>query len=195
MDKLINAINFACVAHRNQRRKDEAKTPYINHPVEVMTFLCNSDVTDVDTLCAAVLHDTIEDVGVTYEQLRELFGENVANIVRECSDNKSLPKEVRKQDQIIHARHASVAAKLVKAADKLSNLSGLDTNPPTKWTPEEIEGYFCWSYAVWKELAGHNAILDEKLLFLFKKRHLTGLSEDELNDRLLAYYANIKMSE
>ncbi|XWV25546.1 putative guanosine-3' 5'-bis(diphosphate) 3'-pyrophosphohydrolase MESH1 [Tupanvirus deep ocean] len=195
MNKLINAINFATIAHRNQRRKDEAKTPYINHPIEVMTFLSNAGVTDVDTLCAAVLHDTIEDVGVTHAQLCELFGENVANIVRECSDNKSLPKEVRKQEQIIHARHASLAAKLVKAADKLSNLSGLDTNPPTKWTKEEIEGYFCWSYAVWRETAGHNSVLDEKLLSLFKKRQLTELSEDELQYRLVAYYTHIKMSE
>src|ERR1700722_16560552 len=98
MNKLVSAINFAAIAHRSQRRKDEAKTPYINHPIEVMTFLSDAGITDVDTLCAAVLHDTIEDTGVTYEELCNLFDENVANIVRECSDNKSLPKEVRKKE-------------------------------------------------------------------------------------------------
>ena len=195
MEKLIDAINFAAIAHRNQRRKDEAKTPYINHPIEVMSILSNAGITDVDTLCAAVLHDTIEDVGVTYEQIYELFGENVANIVRQCSDDKSLPKEVRKQEQIIHAEHAMISTKLVKAADKLSNLSGLDSNPPSAWSKQEIEGYFTWAYVCCQKLAGHNFIIDAQLWTLFQMRGLTDLSDNELHERLQDYYSNIKMSE
>ena len=195
MHKLIRAINFSAVAHRNQRRKDEAKTPYINHPIEVMSMLSVAGVTDIDTLCAAVLHDTIEDTGVTYEQLDNEFGKAVADIVAECSDNKSLPKEVRKQEQIQHALHASVSAKLVKAGDKLSNLSGLDKTPPSKWSTDEINGYFTWSYAVWLNIRGCNEHLDEQLERLFANRGLTNLSRDEMNNRLAKYYTNIKESE
>ncbi len=191
MSKLVNAINFAAVAHRNQRRKDVHATPYINHPIEVMYFLSNAGVTDEDTLCAAVLHDAIEDVGVTYEQLVDNFGENVANIVRECTDNKALPKVVRKQQQIEHAKHISVSAKMIKAADKLSNISDLDTSPPTQWSTEEIDGYFTWCYAVWQQLAGYNDILDAKLLAIFEKKNLTKLTTEEFDKRLAAYYSKI----
>jgi guanosine-3',5'-bis(diphosphate) 3'-pyrophosphohydrolase len=195
MDKLIRAINFSAIAHRNQRRKNQDKTPYINHPIEVMCQLSNGGVTDIDTLCAAVLHDTIEDTGVTYKQLCDEFGESVSRIVQECSDNKSLAKEVRKQEQIIHARHVSFAAKIVKASDKLSNLSDLDITPPSGWSKEEINGYFDWSYAVWLEVMGCNKYLDDKLVCLFEKRGLLNISKSELDDRLAKYYSNIKNSK
>lgn len=195
MDKRIKATDFAARAHSEQRRKDQKKTPYINHPIEATWLLSQGGVTDVDTLCAAVLHDTIEDTGVTYEELCREFGENVANIVRECSDNKSLPKVERKQEQIVHARAASTSAKLVKAADKLSNLSGLDSNPPTSWSREEIDGYFSWSYAVWQAVAGCNEFLDSKLRELFAAKGLVGISDADLNARLAAYYTRIDRSE
>ena len=195
MEKLIKAINFAAIAHRNQRRKDSAKTPYINHPIEVMNMLANAGVTDIDILCAAVLHDTIEDVGVTYCQLVTEFGTNVANIVSECSDDKSLPKVVRKREQIKHAEMASIGAKLVKVGDKLSNLSGLDTNPPVSWKKEEIDGYFIWSYHVWLMIAGCNIKLDNQLQSLFKKRGIMDMTSFELDEALHKYYSNIEMSE
>jgi len=52
MNQVINAINFAAISHKNQRRKDQNKTPYINHPIEVMCILSNAGITDVDTLCS-----------------------------------------------------------------------------------------------------------------------------------------------
>jgi (p)ppGpp synthase/HD superfamily hydrolase len=195
MDKLINAINFAAVAHSNQRRKDEENTPYINHPIEVMWLLSNAGITDIDTLCGAVLHDTIEDTETTYEQLYDEFGKNVADIVQECSDDKSLPKEIRKQEQIIYASNVSVSAKLVKIADKLSNISDLQSNPPISWSNEEINGYFVWAYVVWLKMAGHNQILDALLRNFFEKREITSLTEDELNEQLQNYYTTIKMSK
>lgn len=195
MQKLSYAINFSAKAHKDQRRKDEFKTPYINHPIEVMDMLSQAQIKDIDTLCAAVLHDTVEDTDVTYEDLIREFGENVANIVMECSDDKSLPKEVRKQEQIKHSKHISDSAKLVKIADKLSNLSGLDKYPPTKWSSEEIEGYFVWSYAVWLNLRGLNEILDKQMEKLFQNKNLMNLSEKDLGERLEKYYENIKESE
>ena len=195
ISKLVHAIHFSAVAHRNQRRKDSDKTPYINHPIEVMHILSEAGITDIDTLCAAVLHDTIEDTGVSYEQLCNEFGTSVACIVSECSDDKSLPKEVRKQEQIKHAAHVSNQAKLVKSADKLSNLCGLDINPPTKWSQEEINGYFTWSYAVWLSLRGCNKNLDNQLEKLFSSKELLTITPEELENRLTSYYGNIKYSE
>lgn len=195
MDRLVAAINFAAKAHRNQRRKDAAKTPYINHPIEVMNFLAQSGVTDVDTLCAAVLHDTVEDCGVTRAELEREFGANVANIVMECTDDKSLAKEIRKQQQIIHAVAASAGAKMVKCADKLSNLGDLDSNPPPKWSPDEIDGYFIWSYHVWLAARGHCINVDAKLHELFEKRGITKMANNELAAALDKYYRNIKNSE
>ena len=195
MQKLIEAVNFAAIAHRDQRRKNSKQSPYINHPIEVMNILSLSGVTDVDTLCAAVLHDTIEDTGVTYEQLCSEFGETVAQIVKECSDDKSLPKEIRKQEQIRHARVASTSAKLVKSADKLSNLCDLNSDPPSGWSKETIDGYFTWSYAVWFETRGLNKELDQHLENLFRPRGLLDLSSEELEIKLNFYYESIKNSK
>lgn len=100
MDKLIKAIYFSAVAHKNQRRKDLNKIPYINHPIEVIYLLSETGVTDIDTLCAAILHDTIEDTNTTYEQLYENFGKTVADIVRECSDDKSFPKKLENRKKL-----------------------------------------------------------------------------------------------
>src|SRR5581483_1438704 len=159
MDRLLNAIDFAAKKHKNQRRKDANATPYINHPIEVTDLLAQAAVTDVDILMAAVLHDTIEDTKTSFEELVNNFGLTVANIVMECTDDKSLPKETRKQLQISHAETMSTAAKLVKLADKYSNLSDLASNPPTSWRPEEIRGYAIWCFAVFLKLKGSNHLL------------------------------------
>jgi guanosine-3',5'-bis(diphosphate) 3'-pyrophosphohydrolase len=70
MMNLLKAIKFAAEKHATQRRKDAAKTPYINHPIEVAEHLARvGKVTDEDTLIAAILHDTIEDTDTTEEEL------------------------------------------------------------------------------------------------------------------------------
>ena len=60
--RLLIALHFSADKHRHQRRKDRAESPYINHPIEVATMLATvGGVTDIHTLVAAILHDTIED--------------------------------------------------------------------------------------------------------------------------------------
>lgn len=195
MDKLVRAIHFAAEKHANQRRKDAAKTPYINHPIHVMYLLSECGVTDIDTLCAAVLHDTIEDTKTTYKEIVENFDESVAVIVNECSDDKSLPKVTRKQLQIEHAETISNQAKLVKMADKYSNMSGLMDNPPANWSKDEINGYIAWSYAVCLKLYGVNEMMDQKLHDLFYKFYIDAIPETELNKLLENYYKIINNSE
>ena len=163
LKKFSRALVFASNAHRNQRRKDSRKSPYINHPISVANRLIQANVFDSDTLIAALLHDTIEDTEVLPFNIISAFGQNVAYIVLECSDDKTLPKEMRKQLQIEHAAHVSTAAKLVKIADKLDNLEGLLTAPPVGWSQEEINGYVYWCYAVYQQLKGVNDVLMNSL--------------------------------
>ena len=73
--QLLDALAFAAEKHRLQRRKDAEASPYINHPIALARVLCNeAGVTDTVVLCAALLHDTIEDTNTTAEELRKRFG-------------------------------------------------------------------------------------------------------------------------
>jgi GTP diphosphokinase / guanosine-3',5'-bis(diphosphate) 3'-diphosphatase len=130
----VRAVDFAARKHRFQRRKDEDASPYINHPIAVANVLATAAViSDPVTLCAAVLHDTIEDTETTAAELEETFGAQITQIVLEVTDDKSLPKEVRKQLQIEHAPQLSRQAKTVKLADKICNLRDTLTQPPVGW--------------------------------------------------------------
>lgn len=100
---------------------------------------------DVTVLCAAVLQDTIEDTETTADELRGLFGDEVVSVVLEVTDDKLLGKAVRKQLQIEHAPHISPRAKLVKLADKISNVRDILASPPADWSPEPEQAYFDWA--------------------------------------------------
>ncbi len=143
------AVAFAADKHRNQRRKDAEASPYINHPIALANVLANEgNVTDVAVLCAAVLHDTIEDTETTSEELTATFGSQITAIVLEVTDDKSLEKHVRKQRQIEHAPHISKEAKLVKLADKICNLRDILASPPSDWSQKRKQGYFDWAAKV-----------------------------------------------
>src|ERR1041384_6973072 len=120
---LLKALHFAANKHRDQRRKDIDASPYINHPIEVAETLARvGGVTDLVTLQAAILHDTIEDTTTTPEELEAAFGAEVRRVVEECTDDTKLPKADRKRLQIEHAPHLSHRAKLVKLGDKIANV-------------------------------------------------------------------------
>ncbi|XP_063678179.1 guanosine-3',5'-bis(diphosphate) 3'-pyrophosphohydrolase MESH1-like [Bolinopsis microptera] len=164
MKELVKAINFACVKHTDQRRKDAAKTPYINHPVGVMHILCEeAGITDIPTLMAAVLHDTVEDTDTSTQEILEAFGEEVAGIVKEVTDDKNLPKAERKRLQVVNAPHKSEKAKLVKLADKLYNLRDLSKETPQGWTEERVKDYRLWASKVCTGLVGTNSMLEGNL--------------------------------
>jgi (p)ppGpp synthase/HD superfamily hydrolase len=116
------ALLFAARAHDGQRRKG-TDMPYIVHPVGVMLALVQAGETDPELLAAALLHDTVEDTGVSLAQLREHFGERVARIVEGCSEpDKSDTWEHRKQHTVSYLRTAPRDTLLVSAADKLNNV-------------------------------------------------------------------------
>lgn len=168
LNNLIKAIAFAADKHRNQRRKDGEASPYINHPIAVANVLANEgNVDDESVLVAAVLHDTIEDTETSLRELAELFGEDVADIVAEVTDDKSLPKEERKRLQVEHAPHVSARAKLVKLADKICNLRDIAANPPADWAVERKREYFEWASAVVEGLRGVHPVLED----IFDRAH------------------------
>lgn len=103
LNELFSALDFSAQRHSSQRRKDSAFTPYINHVIEVAAILARHGVTDRTTLLAAILHDTIEDTDTTPDELAQRFGPEVRDVVLEVTDDKSLPKEVRKELQVEHA--------------------------------------------------------------------------------------------
>jgi len=146
---LLKAIRFAAQKHRDQRRKDGDVSPYINHPIEVAEILANvGNVTDLPMLLAAVLHDTVEDTETTFEELEEGFGLDVRRLVEELTDNKRLPKDVRKKNQIEHARQLSSRAKQIKIADKICNIRDVTHTPPPNWPLERRREYLQWAQKV-----------------------------------------------
>ncbi|TAK85532.1 MAG: HD domain-containing protein [Betaproteobacteria bacterium] len=146
---LLKALAFAAHKHRDQRRKDAEASPYINHPIALADLLVNEGgVTDVEVLCAALLHDTVEDTATTPEELADAFGARVAGIVAEVTDDKRLPKAERKRLQIEHAAGLSPEAKLVKLADKTCNLRDVATRPPAHWDRARRREYFEWAKKV-----------------------------------------------
>lgn len=161
--EFIEAASFAAKKHRRQRRKGSDAEPYINHPLEVANLLANvGKVEDFDVLTAAVLHDTVEDTGTTAEEIAEKFGEKVCAMVLELTDDKSLPKTERKRLQIEHAPHLSAGAKLIKLADKISNVRDVLENPPDDWPPERCREYVEWGEKVVAGLRGANAELEKR---------------------------------
>ena len=128
-DLLDRAIIFAVNAHHNTERRGKG-FPYIVHPMEAVEIVATI-TPDQELLAAAALHDTIEDTDVTVEQLRELFGERVAHLVQEESDqftegvSEADSWHDRKQAAIDRLAHASHDAKIVAMGDKLSNMRAI----------------------------------------------------------------------
>lgn len=158
---IFKALSFSADKHQHQRRKNEDATPYINHLIAVAHILTDiGEIHDISTLIAAILHDTIEDTKTLPEELEMEFGAQVRSIVEEVTDDKSLPKQVRKQLQIEHAGEASFEARCVKLADKIANLQDLADSPPATWSLQRKIEYVDWSEAVVHELRGTNAKLE-----------------------------------
>ena len=152
---ILKALAFAAHKHRDQRRKDREASPYINHPIAAATVLANEGgITDARTICAALLHDTIEDTETTPEELEARFGPEICAIVMEVSDDKSLPKVERKRLQVEHAAGVSDQAKLVKLADKTCNLRDVASSPPRGWSLARRQQYFDWAREVIDRLRG-----------------------------------------
>ena len=159
---LLTALHFAADKHRDQRRKDEEASPYINHPIEVAELLARvGGVTDLVTLQGAILHDTIEDTNTTGAELEAAFGIDVRKVVEEVTDDNTLDKAERKRLQIEHAPHLSERAKHIKLADKIANVRSVTQTPPAKWPLSRRKEYLDWTEQVIAGVRGSNAPLED----------------------------------
>jgi len=158
---VLAAGAFAAHKHRDQRRKGAEASPYINHPIAVANVLANeAGISDPKILAAALLHDTIEDTDTTAQELELEFGREIAAIVAEVTDDKSLPKQERKRLQIEHANTLSAQAKLVKLADKICNVRDMSGSPPVDWSPQRKAEYFTWAKHVVDRIRGVSPVLE-----------------------------------
>jgi (p)ppGpp synthase/HD superfamily hydrolase len=160
--KILDAASFAAEKHTGQKRKGRDREPYINHPLEVADLLATvGKIEDEDILAAGLLHDTVEDCDVTFDELSEKFGQRVAGFVQELTDDKSLPKAERKQKQVELAPRLSPEAKQIKIADKISNIRDVIENPPDGWSDDRRRQYVEWGEKVVAGLRGANTALED----------------------------------
>lgn len=125
MSIINEAVAFANNAHKDQVRKF-GKTPYILHPLEVAA-IASSMTLDEDVICAAILHDTVEDTDVKIEEIKEKFGQRVADLVMSETEDKSGNKvdtwKRRKEDSLKVLKEATdIGVKIVWLSDKITNL-------------------------------------------------------------------------
>lgn len=158
---LVRALEFAARKHRSHRRKGEAEEPYVNHLAEVTLLLAEATGgEDPVLLMAGLLHDTIEDTATTEEELAAEFGPEVAGLVAEVTDDKSLEKQERKRLQIERASLGSRRAQMLKLADKTSNVRSIVHSPPRNWSRRRKAEYLRWAARVVEHCRGANRHLE-----------------------------------
>ena len=151
-DLLDRAIIFAVQAHHNTERRGKG-FPYIVHPMEAVEIVATI-TPDQELLAAAALHDTVEDTDVTVEQLREQFGERIADLVHAESDQftEGISEEDswhdRKQAAIDRLAAAPRDAKIVAMGDKLSNMRAI-------WRDYQMKGDELWKIFHVTDKASH----------------------------------------
>lgn len=118
--KINEACKYAAEKHLNQKRKGK-NVPYIVHPLEVMVILYRMGA-DVELIAAGVLHDTVEDTDATIEDIKTMFGDDVAELVAAHTEDKSLVWEERKELSCKELINAPKRLQMLVLADKLSNI-------------------------------------------------------------------------
>jgi len=155
------AADFAARRHSGMQRKGRGNEPYINHLAEVANLLAAAtEGADAELVAAGWLHDTIEDTETTHRELAEKFGERVAALVVEVTDDMTLPKDERRRRQVVDAPKKSPGAKLIKIADKISNIRARISPRPNQDERNDLIDYVAWAEKVVQGCRGVNAMLD-----------------------------------
>lgn len=169
---IARAVDFAARMHVDQRRKGARAEPYFNHPAEVAAMLAEAtDGGDATLILGGLLHDVIEDTPVTRAGVEAEFGAEVAALVAEVTDDRSLPSAERKRLQVDNAPHKSPRARMIKLADKTSNLRALATSPPPDWDAARRREYLDWAFSVVAGCRGVNGRLEA----WFDEAHAAGI--------------------
>lgn len=159
LTQIARAYALAAAKHAGQTRSCSGE-PYINHLAEVAHLLAYAtDGIDSELVIAGVLHDIVEDTDATPALLQTLFGAQVSLVVSEVTDPAHVDEATRRRLQVDHAPKLSNRAKLLKIADKTSNLRERLAFPPNL-PPEEIRAYIRWGFDVVAGCRGLNERLD-----------------------------------
>ena len=187
-DVVIRAIEFAAQRHSGQTRKGNKKSPYINHPIKVVSLLLHFNENDADLLSAAALHDVIEDTARGDREVQQLeqiierkFGKKVLDIIREVTDDKQLAFKERKQKQIQDTPRLSHEAKKIKIADKICNITDLKEDPPVGWSNERKNKYIEWAERVIEGARGVNRKLEAHFDIISREAYEMINSSDSSN--------------
>lgn len=142
-DKYIEAMNYAAAVHGEQKVPGQPYS-YVVHLAEVaqevMAALCSSGNSGLNAellIQCAILHDSMEDAGISYRELKNRFGRTVADGVQALTKNKALPKEMRMKDSLGQITKQPREIWMVKLADRIVNLQ----NPPAFWTRDKKTSY------------------------------------------------------
>ncbi|PKL19123.1 MAG: bifunctional (p)ppGpp synthetase/guanosine-3',5'-bis(diphosphate) 3'-pyrophosphohydrolase [Spirochaetae bacterium HGW-Spirochaetae-5] len=162
-DLYLKAIRFAGDAHKNQKIPG-SNLPYIIHLsnvcMEVMAAVCSGETRNPDlAVICAVLHDTIEDAGVTADEVEQLFGKDISAGVLSLTKNSGVSKELRMAESIERIKLQPKEIWMVKLADRITNLQP----PPSHWTDEKISSYRKEAEYILEQLGSASALLRERL--------------------------------
>ena len=162
--EVLRAADAAARWHVHKRRKGAAEEPNINHLLEVAMLVAEAtEGKDPNLVIAAFLHDAIEDQEVPRAVIADTFNEDVASLVAEVTDDKTLDKAARKQRQIEDAPKKTIRAKCIKLADKTSNLRAIAHSPSPTWSVKRRLEYITWAQDVAVGLRGANRFFGEAL--------------------------------
>ena len=174
LTRIMQAADAAARWHVDQRRKGQAAEPYVNHLLEVACLVTTAtEGREPDVVIAALLHDSVEDQGIAIEAIAGAYGRKVADIVAEVTDDKSLPKAERKRLQVETAGHKSREARLIKLADKTSNLRAIANSPPPDWSLERRLDYIRWAGEVVLQIRATSPWLEQQFDAAVKQASLT----------------------
>jgi (p)ppGpp synthase/HD superfamily hydrolase len=158
--RLTEAYDCAARLHSGQTRKGAAAEPYVNHVIDVAARVARSPVANETLILGALLHDIVEDTTGTADDIAARFGPDVAALVLEVTDDKSLPKQERKRLQEATVAGKSDQARRIKLADKASNLTALAESPPTHWDDARRREYVAWAERVIGGCRGIDPVLE-----------------------------------
>ena len=200
MQMIRKAFDFAYTMHRDQTRK--TGEPYIIHPIAVAKIAASELKLGAAPVCAAFLHDVVEDTPCTNEKIREMFGEDVAFLVRIVTKQKkqsyNMSKPLDNFKQMLDFVHYDIRAILIKLADRLHNMRTLDSMRPDKQM--KIAGETDYFYAPLANRLGFYTIKVEleNLSFRFRcpdiYQHISDLIEKDKareKERLQAFESKI----
>jgi len=184
------AIEYATQKHGDQKRKNSQGDPYISHPIEVMNFLLSHGIEDDMVLAASVLHDAINDTDTTYEDILVHFGKDVADTVREVSDDKSLSNLIRMKKKANEIEEKSFGVRVIEIGDKWSNTKEFLTNPPKGCNLVQVNGYIAWSELVCRNAMKPGDIPDKLKTAI--QNHFSDLGVYEMDEIVIdAYYGSL----